>query len=335
MTTSAIDQAFALARSGRGVDGLASLLSAGEQGDAGAAMQAAVWQLTGEFTARDLRGARGALRQAAAIGHVDAALMEVALTANGAGAPANWADAVALLRTAAKRDPVAARQLALVEAMRLDVSGSPCETLSGEGISQSPRLVRFPGFLSAAECQHLANVGQGVLAPATVFDPRSGRQIAHPVRTSDGGPIGPPHEDLVIRAINHRIAAVSGTTIDQGESLTVLRYSPGQEYRLHHDAVAGLRNQRSLTVLLYLNASFVGGETEFPALGVTIMPTAGEALLFSNLEDNGAPDQRTRHAGLPVRQGVKWLATRWIRREPFDVWTGDQPTPAHNAPPTP
>jgi prolyl 4-hydroxylase len=109
--------------------------------------------------------------------------------------------------------------------------------------------------------------------------------------------------------------------VEQGEPLMILRYAPGQEYRLHSDAIAGAANQRTMTVLLYLNQGFAGGETHFPELDITIVPRGGEALLFDNLLVDGRPDPRARHAGKPVRAGTKWLATRWIRQRSVDPWT--------------
>lgn len=317
----AVNEAERLAASGQVVAAAELLAEAARGGDADAAMLLAVWLLRGTPLRRDLAAARVWLRRAAEIGHVDAALAQIALTANGSGAAADWPRALALLRTAAAHDPVAAAQLALVDAMALDRSGLPTRLPAPEPLSAAPRIVRFPALLTPAECAHLAGVGAALLEPARVIDPRTGAWVAHPIRTSDGGAIGPTREDLVVRAINARIAAISGTSVDQGEPLTVLRYQPGQEYRPHLDTIQGASNQRIVTVLLYLNQGFGGGETHFPEVDLTITPRGGDALLFANTRANGRPDPATRHAGLPVTQGAKWLATRWIRAARVDPWT--------------
>ncbi|MGK6321676.1 2OG-Fe(II) oxygenase [Sphingomonas sp. DT-51] len=295
--------------------------AAGRKGDAEAAMLLAVWLLRGTPLRRDLAAARTWLRRAVEIGHVDAALAEIALVANGSGAAADWSRALALLQAAARRDPVAARQLAILAAMALDERGAPTRVPEPERLSAAPAILRYRALLSPTECAHLASVGAAVLEPARVIDPRSGAWVAHPVRTSDGGAIGPTREDLVVRAINHRIAAITHTRIDQGEPLTVLRYQPGQQYRLHHDAIQGAVNQRVITVLLYLNEGFGGGETEFPVPRVTVTPRGGDALVFVNTSPDSRPDPAARHAGLPVTHGSKWLATRWIRATTVDPWT--------------
>ncbi|MBB3691620.1 2OG-Fe(II) oxygenase [Sphingomonas sp. BK580] len=317
----AVDEAERLAAAGQAVAAAKRLAVAARAGDADAAMLLAVWLLRGTPLRRDLAAARIWLRRAVEIGHVDAALTEVALTANGTGAPGDWPRALTLLRAAAASDPVAAAQLALVEAMALDAAGLPTHLPDPVPLSTTPRVVRFPALLTAAECAHLAGVGAALLEPARVIDPRTGAWVAHPIRTSDGGAIGPTREDLVVRAINARVAAISGTRVEQGEPLTVLRYRPGQEYRPHLDTIQGAANQRIVTVLLYLNQGFGGGETHFPEPGVTVTPRGGDALLFANTGADGRPDPSSRHAGLPVTHGAKWLATRWIRATPVDPWT--------------
>ena len=59
---------------------------------------------------------------------------------------------------------------------------------------------------------------------------------------------------------------------------------------------------------------------------ITVTPRGGDALLFFNTLADGRADPATRHAGLPVRSGAKWLATRWIRARPLDPW--NQPADA-------
>lgn len=295
---------------------------AAEKGNSSALMQLAVWRLAGQPLKRDLPTARMLLRKATEIGHVDAALMEIALTANGSGGLPDWRRARQLLDIAAGQDPIAKQQLDIVRAMNLDAYGRPLKVPPHEQFQDAPLIRIFPDFLTREECHHLARVSGPHLAPSVIVDPQTGAHRPHMVRTSDGMVVGPTSEDLVVRAINARIAAVSGTPIENGEPLAILRYSPGQEYKLHSDALPGTDGQRSHTMIVYLNEGFSGGATDFPVIGLQVQPKAGMALLFANLRADGSPDPLARHAGLPITQGAKWIATRWIRQRRYDPWTG-------------
>jgi prolyl 4-hydroxylase len=316
----ATDKSAQLLASGAHVAAFACVSTAADTGDVDALMQLVVWHLGGEIVQRDVPVARGLLRRAVKIGHVDAALMEIALAANGSGGEVDWPHAISLLRMAAKGDPVAARMLALVEAMGLDADGFPVNAPAGRLLSKAPQVSHFRGLLSPEECGHVAQTAASLLRPSEIVDPETGTLRKHPIRTSDDAVIGPAREDLVIGAINRRIATISGTAPAQGEALTILRYAPGQQYRLHHDALSGVDNQRIRTVIIYLNEGFGGGETHFPAGNLIIQPKGGDAIMFDNCAPDGSLDPLARHAGLPVTAGSKWIATRWIRAQPLDLW---------------
>lgn len=320
MTSSPVQAAHDHAAAGRVSEALATLTAAGDAGDAVALAELAVWHLRNDIVPRDLEAARAYLARARTIGHVDAALMEVALTANGSGAPADWRGARTLLEQAARTDPVAAQHLALLATMAIDADGNPTALPRPERLSDSPRVQRFPGFCTPIEAAYLASVVAETLEPSAVVDPASGKLIAHPIRTSDSAAIGIAQESLVVQAITCRIAAATATRVTQGEPLTVLRYAPGQEYRPHLDTLPGEANQRIVTAILYLNQGYAGGETQFPLLDLAISGRAGDLLVFDNVDAAGAADPRSRHAGLPIIQGNKWIATRWIRAEPIDLW---------------
>jgi len=315
-----IEAAQAKLAQGRAEDGIALLSAAGDAGNADALAELAVWYLNGTQIQRDLAAARSALRRAVTIGHVDAALMEIALTANGSGGPADWAGALTLLRKATANDSLAAQHMELLGKMDLTAEGEPKALPAPLVLCEKPRVLRFPGFCTPIECAYIASVAAPTLQPATVFDPVSGRMVAHPIRASDNAPIGPMQESLVVQAINRRIAAATGTSVDQGEPLTVLRYAPGQQYRLHLDTLPGQGNQRIRTAILYINHNFTGGQTEFPDLNLRVAPAMGDLLVFDNVGATGQPEPRSRHAGLPVTGGTKWIATRWIRAEPTTPW---------------
>jgi len=317
-----IARAEALAQQGQGAAAEALLAQAAERGDAQAAFELAIWKLVGAPIARDVPAARALLMRGMAQGHADALIMGTALMANGSGGPVAWAEALALLRKGAATVPAAAEQIALIDAMALSADGYPAAPIKAEKICTGPDVWLARGLLTPAECAHVARAAIDLLEPASVVDPATGRAIPHPIRTSAGAVIGPTREDLVIGAINRRLAAWSQTQVAQGEPLAVLHYAPGQQYRPHLDALPHTANQRTHTVLIYLNQGYAGGGTQFLENGMTVAGKLGDAILFRNVLADGAPDPRSRHAGLPVQTGTKWLATRWIRAHAHDVWSG-------------
>ena len=68
-----------------------------------------------------------------------------------------------------------------------------------------------------------------------------------------------------------------------------------------------------MTTLIYLNEDYAGGETAFVKAGLKVRGRQGDALVFVSSLSNGDLDPLSEHAGLPVRNGTKYLASRWIR----------------------
>jgi len=301
----------------RFADAARLLLTAAAGGDPAALELLAQWRIAGNIVRRDLAAARALLARAGAAGRIEAALLHCYFLASGTGGEPDWAGALGALRALAARAPEARAQLALIDAMDLDPDGFPRTHPTTEALSESPHAEAARGFATAAECDYLIRAGTPSLQPSTVVDPASGRLIPHPVRSSDGTQFGVHDEDLVVNALNRRIAALSGTRPEQGEPLQLLRYAPGGEYKAHVDALPAEPNQRIVTVLVYLSDGYSGGETRFLRTGLTFAGRRGDALLFRNAAADGTADPMALHAGLPVRSGVKLIASRWIRQARF------------------
>jgi prolyl 4-hydroxylase len=201
--------------------------------------------------------------------------------------------------------------------MGLDAQGFPARPIAVRQLSEAPFAAAAERFMTETECAYLRQAGEPGLQPSVVVDPATGRMVPHPVRSSDASMFGVFAEDLVINAFNRRIATLSGTRLEQGEPLQLLRYRAGGEYRAHMDALPSEPNQRVLTVLVYLSDDYEGGETVFPRIGLSFRGRTGEALLFRNAGADGQADPLALHAGLPVTKGLKYLASRWIRAERF------------------
>ncbi|HYJ53558.1 MAG TPA: 2OG-Fe(II) oxygenase [Allosphingosinicella sp.] len=253
--------------------------------------------------ARDLFGRAGEA------GRHDAAVIHCNLTASGG----DWGEGLRLLAGLARTDPRCRRQVELIRAMDLSA------TLVGEVVSEAPHLTLFRGLFSAEQCAYLAAAAAPMLAPSVVVDPATGAQRADPVRVCDSAGFTLPLENPAVHALNQRIAAASGTGWAQGEPLQVLRYRPGGEYKPHFDAIPGFANQRTLTMIVWLNEGYEGGETMFMKTGAKLKGRTGDALLFRNALPDGSRDPDAAHAGLPVTSGEKLIASRWIRARPFEL----------------
>lgn len=270
------------------------------------------------------------LADAAAKGSPSAARAASVLRAMEIGFPKDDAAAIgAVVRLAAQGLDPARRELTALRLLQhrddvedgrlsLDPPPSPAER-----ICDSPDLVLFRNAVPRAVCAYVMEHAAPRLGPALVYDPRGGGMIRDPLRTSATASLGPLDLDLALVALNRRISALAGVKDAQGEFLSVMRYRPGEEYRPHFDIIPpgpdlDRNGQRIKTALLYLNDGYAGGETAFPAAGLKVRGEPGDLLVFSNVTADGRADPASRHAGLPVASGEKWLASKWFRDRPFD-----------------
>lgn len=211
----------------------------------------------------------------------------------------------------------------LAHSLRIGLQPLPVELRASE-----PRVAVVPSLLSEPECRLLMQVAGSRLRPSTVHDPMAAATWRDPLRSSSDCSLDPLEEDFILRWVQARMAAAAGCALVQAEHLVVLHYAPGQEYRPHRDDLgpAALQRhrpdagQRWRTLCAYLNPVEQGGQTEFPALGLTVEPRMGSAVVFDSLDAQGQPDPRSLHAGLPVTSGHKWLATLWWRLHPYRAW---------------
>jgi prolyl 4-hydroxylase len=189
-------------------------------------------------------------------------------------------------------------------------------------LSNSSRIAVLDGFLTPESCDWLIARARPHLERAKVYDPSTGPE-ASPIRTNTEFHIGTFDSDLIVMLLQHRIAALTGLSPLGMEACTILHYSPGEEFRRHHDffdtstpdnaRIVAAEGQRVLTFLVYLNEDYTGGETEFPYLRQRFRGRKGDAMMFWNVAPDFSPDLRTLHAGLPVISGEKWLFSQWIR----------------------
>jgi len=165
----------------------------------------------------------------------------------------------------------------------------------------SIRLTYLHSFLSADECVKLIELSQGIFVPS-----RAGGRISS-VRTSHTA--APSPSDPVVQAVRRRVAQITGKRDAQIETLNVVRYEPGQQYRPHYDSSSSARGYlRSHTIFAYLNdlPDGDGGETEFTKIGVKFKPKKGDALLWENQADKTSRHRDGEHAGRPPLRGVKY-----------------------------
>jgi prolyl 4-hydroxylase len=316
-----VSQAEQLLRNRRVADAFALLREASASGDARAALMLADLRLSGNEIRRDLGEARMYFGRAAELELAEAEPAFISMLANGAGGSGRrWTEATSRLQARAAYDAWAARQSALLADMHLDAEGDPLDLPASRALNAAPRIETIPGFLTPAECDYLIDRSAPFMQPSLVVSSRTGELVRDPARSASSAGFPFVMEDPALHAINRRIAAATGTTYEQGEPLQILRYEPGEEYKLHSDALPpGAGAQRIMTLLVTLNEDFEDGETSFPHLDLTWRGRPGEALVFGNVDAAGQPEQTMSHAGRPVTLGNKFMLSKWIRGRPLDL----------------
>ena len=188
-----------------------------------------------------------------------------------------------------------------------------------------PRVIVFGGLLGDDECDELVEMSRPKLKRSTILDPDSGGDEVHVDRTS-AGTFFPRGGNALCKRVEARIATLLDWPLENGEAMQILRYGPGAQYRPHHDyfdpawpgsAKSLARGgQRVGSLVMYLNTPRRGGATTFPEASFEVAAVKGNAVFFSY--DRPHPMTRTLHAGAPVVEGEKWIATKWLRERRHD-----------------
>jgi prolyl 4-hydroxylase len=217
----------------------------------------------------------------------------------------------------------------------VDMAGSGADgtaarlaTVPGSHRVPSPKLQQFvlDGFLEPAICAELIERIDRDVRPSTIADPNGDDAF----RTSSTCDLD--HDDPLVRAVDARFHELTGISPQHGEPLQGQRYDVGQEFKAHTDffdpegaeweTYCAVSGQRSWTLMVYLNEPGAGGETHFLATDQLHRPKVGTMLAWNNLRDDATPNPDTIHHGMSVRQGSKYIVTKWFRERPWPWATG-------------
>ena len=187
-----------------------------------------------------------------------------------------------------------------------------------------PKLWVFDNLVNKNEADSLIRDAVSKLTPSNVVDNENGGNKADSARTSSGV-FYPRASHPTIALIEDRVSGLSQWSKNNFESVHVLRYLPGEEYKPHNDyfdsTAAGAESrlsrggQRVASFIVFLSDTEQGGETVFPVVGLSVAPKTGRAVMFSY----PTPDKssKTLHGGAPVIKGEKWVAVIWMREGEF------------------
>ena len=187
--------------------------------------------------------------------------------------------------------------------MEIVVPGRGRPYCEGDSLDHTaPLVLTVPAVLSPSECAGLVDRIE------------SAGPVAAPV-TTERGPVMMPDvrnnkrvvfDDVPLaQLLFRRLAAALPAelcgmrAIGANERFRCYRYEPGQRFAPHFDgSFARSEDERSLlTLMVYLNEGFTGGDTAFHDFGVAARPRTGMALLFQH---------QLLHEGCVVERGVKY-----------------------------
>lgn len=185
----------------------------------------------------------------------------------------------------------------------------------------SPRLELFQcrNFLDPGLCAQLIDLIETNRRPSTIADDNGDRFF----RTSETCDLdaGEP----AVRQLERMLAQLSGIDPTHGEPIQGQRYELGQEFKPHTDYFApdgadflrycSVAGQRTWTFMIYLNDVAAGGATRFKVVGKMFQPEAGKLLCWNNRRPDGSVNPNTLHHGMKVRQGLKYVITKWYREK--------------------
>jgi hypothetical protein len=337
-----------LDREGRAADSLDLFRRGAGLGHAGAMTVLGRRMMIGDNAPLDRRASVEWLSAGAELGDTDALALLATVTAVGVTGPSDWAKALDYLRRAAALGSADARAQ-----LRLLASGGEPASLGQDedwarladavdveswirpparrALCEAPRVRLAERFATPAVCDWLLGRVRGRMRPALMYNTASKTEGFDPHRSCSDYQFDILNTDLVLLLVRERIAAVTKLPTVAMEPPRVFHYALGEEIKAHYDRCGdnvtgygkegGYLGDRIVTLLLYLNDDFDGGELDFPKVGFKVKGAKGDAVYFAHIDAAGRADPLSLHAGLKIRRGEKWVFSQWIHDRPFGVVT--------------
>jgi hypothetical protein len=127
----------------------------------------------------------------------------------------------------------------------------------------------------------------------------------------------PAEINFLLAEIQHRVCDLLDVSLSHCEKSLVVKYGQGGKFDPHLDTGLYPDNERLYTVMLTLQKPVAGGQTAFVNLPAEVESEAGRLLIWTNLDSDGNPTEKMRHAGCPVILGEKIILVFWLRKNPL------------------
>lgn len=186
-------------------------------------------------------------------------------------------------------------------------------------------------FLSPTECQALIKLGEPTLKQSTAVE--NDKLVIRKYRNSWTGFIsqsGKPSTHPIVNRVLTQVSVLSGYPIEHLESINIVRYRPGEQYKAHFDSfepdnvnIMGREGQRIMTFFVYLNdvPEECGGATYFPNVNLRVQPKVGSCTVWFNTDPTGKLRYpKSFHGGQKIRatpnypNPVKYALNIWVRQ---------------------
>ncbi len=179
-------------------------------------------------------------------------------------------------------------------------------------LAKEPPIFIIDNFISKRECQSIIESNKDQLLRA---ETRSGsdtyrNNYAKSLESES------KHHSFILEKILFELNLSS----EFFEPIQIQKYKKGQRYKEHFDA-RDISNtdeleknfmQRKISLIIYLNEDFLGGETFFPKLDLIVNPKIGRLLFFENcFKESEFPHPFSSHEGKEIISGEKWILTLW------------------------
>jgi len=110
-------------------------------------------------------------------------------------------------------------------------------------------------------------------------------------------------ENITKNAIDDYKKIYSMDDLDKNHEWEILKYDTGSFFKTHIDDCAA--HSRTVSVVIYFNENYSGGEIEFPNFNITYKPKTGDILIFPSIFVYS-------HSINEITSGTRYAAVNWF-----------------------